>query len=533
MPKSHEVAFDPDKHTQLSPEKGGGFVDKSAVETEAGAEKIAAIAAVLEGKEIKGTDILEGEARVENRNRNSMRKTVMGHLANFKTTNSWNKKSFYFAKGHLDNGIGISFDTYSDDQLSQPDYSSSTRIKMGEALDKLSHDKEVMELAVGNGYSLEYAAPELQGDKNFVLLAVQKHCINLQFASDELKKDKEVVTAAIKQNPEAFVFAAAELQTDDDLKKLVSITKKEPGSVDKLLTKEAKIQAILEEPTLIAKTNDPEVVGDKNLILKLVQINGKFLRFASEALRADREVVLAATAKDVYSSEIDDETGSIRASLPAISYAAPELRADKELMLPIVRLSGLSLRYASEELKNDKPFVLEAIKNYARAYESVGDKLKDDPDVVYSTLLSLPYELEHMSDKHKADKELIKRLVGKQPSIMVNISAELLADKEFMTEIIKLNPQAFRSSYKSPLRKDRDFILQLLKETNGSPWIVSGEYANSEFMRDPDFVLEAVKINPALVSFASDSIQAALRKSGINVSNYNTKFRLNLGGNIP
>ena len=43
----------------------------------------------------------------------------------------------------------------------------------------------------------------------------------------------------------------------------------------------------------------------------------------------------------------------------------------------------------------------------------------------------------------------------------------------------------------------------------------------------------AVKINPELIGFASDDIQEALRKAGINVRNENTKYRMRVGGPMP
>ena len=62
MPKSPGISFDPEKHAQLPEQKGGGFVDKSAIEHEAKAEEIAAIESISQGQEIKSIDVMHEEA---------------------------------------------------------------------------------------------------------------------------------------------------------------------------------------------------------------------------------------------------------------------------------------------------------------------------------------------------------------------------------------------------------------------------------------------------------------------------------------
>jgi hypothetical protein len=75
-------------------------------------------------------------------------------------------------------------------------------------------------------------------------------------------------------------------------------------------------------------------------VLAVVQIDGFALRFASEELKADREIVLAAVQN--YGA--------------ALRYASDEVKADRDIVLDAVQNNRYALRHASEELKDD-PFV--------------------------------------------------------------------------------------------------------------------------------------------------------------------------------
>ena len=72
---------------------------------------------------------------------------------------------------------------------------------------------------------------------------------------------------------------------------------------------------------------------------------GGSLQKASESLRANKAVVLAAVAENGFSLE----------------YANEELKADKEVVLAAVAQKGYSLQFANEELKADKEVVLAAV----------------------------------------------------------------------------------------------------------------------------------------------------------------------------
>lgn len=98
--------------------------------------------------------------------------------------------------------------------------------------------------------------------------------------------------------------------------------------------------------------NKIEKWNDKIFVLETVKISGASLKYASEELRNDKEVVLEAVRqKGDYWTEC------------ALEYASEGLKNDKEVVIEAVKKNGGALEYASEKLRDDKFFVLEAVNH--------------------------------------------------------------------------------------------------------------------------------------------------------------------------
>ena len=91
------------------------------------------------------------------------------------------------------------------------------------------------------------------------------------------------------------------------------------------------------------------------------------LRYASEALRADRSIVLAAVTNDPFGQ--------------AASFAADELRRDRSVMLAAVSACGMALVHVSDGLKRDTEVCIAAILSDPRAAAAVGSVAREDPGV--------------------------------------------------------------------------------------------------------------------------------------------------------
>ena len=68
-----------------------------------------------------------------------------------------------------------------------------------------------------NGYALQFAAPELQGDRRIVIAAVKQNGLALKHAAPEHKADREVVLFAVRQKVLARPYAAQGLRDDSEI----------------------------------------------------------------------------------------------------------------------------------------------------------------------------------------------------------------------------------------------------------------------------------------------------------------------------
>ena len=92
--------------------------------------------------------------------------------------------------------------------------------------------------------------------------------------------------------------------------------------------------------------------ADHERVLEAMAENGFALEHAAPELRADRVVVLAAVAMPAppgsrgfeLQGDREFEPAAVAQRGPALRYAAPVLRADRELVLAAVAETGLALR---------------------------------------------------------------------------------------------------------------------------------------------------------------------------------------------
>ena len=227
-----------------------------------------------------------------------------------------------------------------------------------------NNKEEVLKKLEYQGYYLEYASEELQADKEVVMAAVKKNGYALQYASKELQADKKVVLAAVKKNNYGFTYA------DDSLRNDPVFMKEVEQYLPDWNNKEEVLEAVEEDGRNLEYASK-ELKGDKEVVLAAVDTSGSSLEYASKELKGDKEVVLAAVEEHYYALDFVSEDLladkeffitllNIDLDYEEILYHASEkLRADREVVLAAVKDSGYALVYASEELKNDPEFMKE------------------------------------------------------------------------------------------------------------------------------------------------------------------------------
>ena len=191
--------------------------------------------------------------------------------------------------------------------------------------------------------------------------------------------------------------------------------------------------------------------ADREVVLAAVTTNGRELQYASDELRADKEVVLAAMKQEAC----------------ALEYASDTLRADREFVLAAVTEDGCALTFASDELRADKRVVLAAMKTCGCALVSLSKALRTDREVVLAAVANAGYALQYASDELRADKEVVLAAVKENEDALHYASKKLRADVEVVLAAITTNGR--------PLHKR------------------SLQYATDEFGEDDEVVLAAVK----------------------------------------
>ena len=230
-----------------------------------------------------------------------------------------------------------------------------------------------------------------------------------------------------------------------------------------------------------------ELKDDKSIVMAAVSRRGEALRFASDRLRCDRDVVMAAV----------DQSGW------ALEYASDELRNDEEVVLTAIQggddtCNGYSfaMEYASEELKSNKEFMIKAIElTEGEAFAKASDTLKNDKEIVLIAVknCSPPHQcdptivLAYASDQMKADKDVVLAAVRRNGWSLNYASEELKADRDVVLVATINNPWSL--TYASPtLRADKEFMMYVVKAVGEYPL----QYASAEIRNDPD-ILKAAK----------------------------------------
>ena len=102
-----------------------------------------------------------------------------------------------------------------------------------------------------------------------------------------------------------------------------------------------------------------ELKGDREIVMAAVSKYGFTLQFAAEELKGDREIVTKAVSK----------CGC------ALQFATEELRGDREIVMQAVSVDGDALEYATKSLREDEEMLQHALERSRNCGEVVGLKV--------------------------------------------------------------------------------------------------------------------------------------------------------------
>ena len=266
-------------------------------------------------------------------------------------------------------------------------------------------------------------------------------------------------------------------------------------------------RALKDFPT---QQNNPTVVK-----LAVAQ-NGQALQYASDELKGDRAIVLAAVSCD-------------KGAWRALSYASSEMKKDREVVTAAVQQNGSALQFAAPVLKCDRGVVLEAVAQNGSMLKHASGQLRSDRGVVWKACtFNGAFRadlLKYASDELKGDRDFMLEAVKQKYSSLPYASEQLRGDRDFMLEAVKQDSSALE--YASvQLRGDRDLVLEAVKQAGQALQYASDElkgdraivlvavsqrglawralsYASSEMKQDREVVTAAVQQHSSALQFAA------------------------------
>jgi len=346
----------------------------------------------------------------------------------------------------------------------------------------------------------------------------------LELASEVLRADKEIVNAAVAQNSRALRHAAEPLK--DDKAFVLAILKTSPRRGQ---TGHSSWPVNPEHESLVhalACASD-RLRADKEVVLAAVAQNGLALLDAHEAFRSDKEVVLAAVAQHAI----------------VLHLASPALQSDREVVVTALAAAGPGFverliegpmglpQGLWRDLKEDKDFVLEAVAQNGSVLKHASETLKADKSVVLAAVAQNGRVLEHASEALKADKAVVLTAVTQDggalgAACLFHAKGGLMGNKDFVLEVVAKNGCALEYASR-PLRADRDVVLKAVLQHSDAFCFALGALPEDReivlaavkqaghMMReaagilksDREFVLEAVAENGYALSGASPELQ--------------------------
>lgn len=256
---------------------------------------------------------------------------------------------------------------------------------------------------------------------------------------------------------------------------------------------------------------DSKMCNDKEFMLNAVSICGGLLYFASDELKNDEEVVLAAInspegyyAIQYAGDEIKHRSSFAQKIIPIVLHPypfgdvdgestaglleeIPELSKNKQMILDYLDYSGYNLHDDREgilygidkSLLNDPEFMFQVLERVGSDYieEFLPKKLKNNPEFVLRVLKSnmdfddIQYFLDSDEKSISENKEIVLES-AKRFGYIEFASDELKNDEEIALAALSASTDALEEDISEELRENKDFVkkaLEIIQRENKSP----------------------------------------------------------------
>ncbi len=283
---------------------------------------------------------------------------------------------------------------------------------------ELQNDKEVISSAVKqDGQALQYASADFQNDKEIVLAAVSRDWRALRYASSKLKDDKGVILSAVKQDGQALQYASADFQNDKEI-----------------------VLAAVSRDWRALRYASSKLKYDKGVILSAVKQDGMALQYTSDRLKNDTEIILTALQNNPMSLEfvnnniIDDNKELfllvLKMGKRQLKDANSEFCNDKNIVLAAIARDILAVEFIGEALRNNSDILALIQQKSSALINHLEFIIKNNYNIALAYLfdLHIDYSKLFVNDVPflivliKSRSQFIESLICKINSATINLS---------------------------------------------------------------------------------------------------------------
>ena len=311
--------------------------------------------------------------------------------------------------------------------------------------------KEFILSAVGKqGQTLQFVPFKFRDDKDVVLAAVQQNGMALKYASAALQDDKGVILSAVKQDGMALQYTSDRLKNDTEI----------------ILT------ALQNNPMSLEFVNNNIIDDNKELFLLVLKMGKRQLKDANAEFCNDKNIVLAAIARDILAVEFIGEAlrnnSDILALIQQKSSALInnlEIIIENNYNVTLAYLFDLHIDF-NKLFVNDVPFLIVLIKSRSQFIESLICKINSATINLsdMSNKTALYYALE------TAQNELIKQLITSGATIK-NIPNKYL-DYDFIKFALENNGDNYQYITETQYL-DNIELARLARKTAKAPAVIT------------------------------------------------------------
>ena len=206
---------------------------------------------------------------------------------------------------------------------------------------------------------------------------------------------------------------------------------------------------------------------------------------------ADKEIVLLAlkTCRHNYSVDVSP-----------LKFASQPLKNDQEVVLAAVEKNGYAIFHASKERQRDRSLVLAALKQQPWIWtylDKLAPELATDLNLALCVIRQIPEIFKFASEKVRHSKAVTLAAVTQWGEALEYTSRQLRADEEVVLASVKNDGQSIRSlEFKSPCF-NKKVILAAVRQCGRALKWVREKYTDPNL--DLDIILAAVEQDPYIL----------------------------------